>query len=74
MALQMSRFHAAVEEALSRKFRRLVIIHGMGQGTLKMQIRKELQEKYPQFLYQDASFKEYGFGATMVYLKNEKRQ
>ena len=74
LALQMSRFHAAIEEAISKKLRRLVIIHGMGQGTLKMQIRKELQEKYPQYIFQDASFKEYGFGATLVHLRIEKQQ
>ncbi|HEX2394716.1 MAG TPA: DUF2027 domain-containing protein, partial [Bacteroidales bacterium] len=38
LALQMSRFHSAVEEAISKNMRRLVIIHGIGQGTLKMQI------------------------------------
>lgn len=74
MALQMSRFHAAVEEAISKNMRRLVIIHGIGQGTLKMQIRKELQDKYPKFIYQDASFKEYGFGATMVHLITDQKQ
>jgi len=74
LALQMSRFHSAIEEAISKKLRRLVIIHGLGQGTLKMQIRKELQEKYPGFIYQDASFKEYGFGATMVHLIIDKKQ
>jgi dsDNA-specific endonuclease/ATPase MutS2 len=74
LALQLSRFHSAIEEAISRKLRRLVVIHGLGQGSLKMQIRKELQEKYPEFIFQDASFKEYGFGATMVHLKFEKQQ
>ncbi len=68
LALQMSRFHAAVEEAISKNMRRLVVIHGVGQGTLKMQIRNEIQEKYPRFIFQDASFKEYGFGATMIHL------
>lgn len=71
---QMERFHAALEEAISKKLSRLVIIHGVGQGILKMQIRKELQEKYPQFIYQDASFKEYGFGATMVHLTYRDKQ
>ncbi len=70
----MSRFHSALEEAISKKYRKLVIIHGVGQGTLKMQIRKELQEKYPEFLFQDASFREYGFGATMVHLIADKKQ
>lgn len=74
LALQMSRFHAAVEEAIGKNIRRLVIIHGIGQGTLKLQIRKELQEKYPGFLFQDASFREYGFGATMVHIQTDKKQ
>ena len=74
LTLQMTRFHAALDEAVSKKLRRLVIIHGVGQGTLKMQIRKELQEKYPQYLFQDASFREYGFGATMVHLVADKKQ
>jgi hypothetical protein len=74
LALQMSRFHTALDEAISKKCRKLVIIHGVGQGTLKMQIRKELQEKYPEFLFQDASFREYGFGATMVHLIADKKQ
>jgi hypothetical protein len=74
LALQLTRFHSAMEEALSKNMRRLVIIHGVGQGTLKMQIRKELQDKYPNFLFQDASFKEYGFGATMIHLISSKKQ
>ncbi len=74
LALQLSRFHSAIEEAISKNMRRVVVIHGLGQGTLKTQIRKELQEKYPSFLFQDASFKEYGFGATMIHLNIDKKQ
>lgn len=74
LALQMSRFHAAVEEAIAKNLKRLVVIHGIGQGTLKMQIRKEIQEKYPAFVFQDASFKEYGFGATMIHLNLSNKQ
>jgi hypothetical protein len=73
LALQMSRFHSGIEEAISKNLKRVVFIHGLGQGTLKMQIRKEIQEKYPNFIYQDASFKEYGFGATMVHLILDKK-
>ncbi|MBN2813836.1 MAG: DUF2027 domain-containing protein [Bacteroidales bacterium] len=74
LALQLSRFHSAIEEAISKNMRRVVVIHGFGQGTLKTQIRKELQEKYPSFVFQDASFKEYGFGATMIHLNIDKKQ
>lgn len=72
--LQIKRLHESMEEAISKKMRRVVIIHGFGQGTLKMQIRKELQDRYPEFLFQDASFKEYGFGATLVHLHTIKKQ
>ena len=72
--LQMRKFHGSIEEAIEKKAKRLIVVHGVGQGTLKMQIRKELQEKYPQYSFQDASFKEYGFGATLVHLHIIKKQ
>ena len=66
--IQIKRFHESIQDAISNKMRRLVIIHGVGQGTLRMQIINELKNKYPEYLFQDASFKEYGFGATLVHL------
>lgn len=74
LKLQLKRLDESLEEAISKKMRRLVIIHGVGQGTLKMQIRKELQEKYPEYQFQDASFREYGFGATLVHLHTIRKQ
>jgi hypothetical protein len=38
----------------------------VGNGTLKIEIRKELDRMKNKLDYQDASFKEYGYGATMV--------
>jgi hypothetical protein len=72
--IQIKKFHEAMEDAVSRKAKRLIIVHGVGQGTLKLQIRKELQEKYPYYSFQDASFREYGFGATLVHLHIIKKQ
>lgn len=72
--IQLKKFHTSMSEALEKKAKRFVIVHGVGQGTLKMQIRKELQDKYPQFSFQDASFREYGFGATLVHLNIIKKQ
>lgn len=74
LALQMKRLDESMEEAISKSIRRFVIIHGVGQGTLKLQIRKELQEKYPEYQFQDASFREYGFGATLVHLHTIRKQ
>lgn len=66
--IQMSRFETALETAMKSKQSRMVFIHGVGNGRLKHELRKKLDRKYPGFKYQDASFKEYGYGATLVYL------
>jgi hypothetical protein len=67
--LQLARFETSLETALHSNTQKIVFIHGVGNGKLKQELRNKLSRKYPDLQYQDASFKEYGFGATMVYLK-----
>ena len=69
LRIQMNCFRSALEDAIRNKVKRIVFIHGVGNGTLKLEIRNELKRNYPEVTCQDASFKEYGFGATMVHLK-----
>lgn len=45
---------------------RIVFIHGKGEGVLRNALLKELHTHYKQCRVQDASFREYGYGATMV--------
>lgn len=66
LEIQLSRFRTALESAIIHKTRRIVFIHGVGNGKLKFELRKILDTEYKKVRYQDASFKEYGFGATMV--------
>jgi hypothetical protein len=66
---QLSRFETALETAIRAKTKKIVFIHGVGNGKLKYELRKKLDRKYPDLKYQDASFREYGYGATMVYLR-----
>ena len=49
--------------------KKIVFIHGKGEGVLRNAIGQELRKKYPRCLSQDASFQKYGFGATMVIIK-----
>jgi dsDNA-specific endonuclease/ATPase MutS2 len=51
---------------LKKKGQKIVFIHGKGEGVLRNAIIKELKSKYKTCTHQDASFQEYGFGATMV--------
>lgn len=65
---QMDKFHSEMKTAIEKRVNKVVFIHGVGNGTLKNEVRKSLQNDYPKYKFQDASFKEYGFGATMVYI------
>ena len=53
----------ANEDKLGQK---IVFIHGKGEGVLRKAILDELKRKWPACTVQDASFQEYGFGATQV--------
>jgi hypothetical protein len=64
--IQMERFRTEMESAIREGISKLVFIHGIGQGTLKNELRRELGAHYKKVDVQDASFKEYGYGATMV--------
>ncbi len=64
--LQMARFKVSLDTAVIHRTKRIVFIHGVGNGKLKFTLRKAIDDQYPDLQYQDASFKEYGYGATMV--------
>lgn len=58
-----------LNENIKYKNKRIVFIHGKGDGILRNAIAQELRRKYPRCISQDASFQKYGFGATMVIVK-----
>ena len=66
---QLEKFHEVLSKYAANKGQKIVFIHGKGDGVLRKAIEKELKTKYKQHYYQDASFREYGFGATMVTIK-----
>ncbi|WP_372641194.1 DUF2027 domain-containing protein [Ancylomarina sp.] len=66
---QMEKFHEVLRENESNRGKKIVFIHGIGNGTLKQKVLSELKRKYKKHSSQDASFKEYGYGATLVTIK-----
>ncbi len=66
---QLDKFHAVLDENKNRKGQKIVFIHGKGEGVLRKEIEKLLKTRYKTYYFQDASFREYGFGATMVTIK-----
>lgn len=69
LEIQIDKFKAELTNAKKQGVKRIVFIHGVGNGTLKNEVRKYLEEQKNMLTYHDASFKEYGYGATMVKLK-----
>ncbi len=69
LKIQMNTFHAELEKAIGNGIKKVVFIHGVGSGILKQEIIKTVKEKYPELVCQDASFKEYGYGATLIFIK-----
>ena len=67
--LQIETFHKTLAENKNNKGLKIVFIHGKGDGVLRSEIEKQLRTRYKSFYFQDASFREYGFGATMVTIK-----
>ncbi len=67
--LQTVKFRTSLESALMKGFSKVIFIHGVGNGKLKYEIRRILDQEYRGMKYQDASFREYGYGATMVCIK-----
>lgn len=66
---QLDKFREVMNQYRNKREQRIVFIHGKGDGVLRKAILDELKRKYPACRHQDASFQEYGFGATMVTIK-----
>lgn len=66
---QLDYFRRILEENKHNKGRRIVFIHGKGEGVLRHAIVNELRYRYKNYPYQDASFQEYGYGATQVTIR-----
>lgn len=69
LVYQLDTFRQTLEQFKAMKGQRIVFIHGKGDGVLRNALLKELNSKYKKYGVQDASFREYGFGATMVTIR-----
>ena len=66
---QLDVFRRTLKEYEKHRGTRIVFIHGKGEGVLRKALVNELQYRYKQYTWQDASFREYGYGATQVTIK-----
>lgn len=63
--IQLERFEREMEYCLSNGIKKLIAIHGVGNGKLKQEIILILKS-IDGISYHDAPYKNYGFGATEI--------
>ena len=68
LKIQMTHFKSFLNKSINKKQRKIVVIHGVGEGVLRHEIRKELDIYHPYFEYCDASYEDFGYGATEIRL------
>ncbi|WP_024989557.1 DUF2027 domain-containing protein [Segatella albensis] len=66
---QVDYFKSVMQENKKHRGQKIIFIHGKGEGVLRQAIIHELNYRYKSCTYQDASFQEYGYGATQVTIK-----
>lgn len=65
--LQIETARRRLEHAIANRIPRLVFIHGIGEGVLRMEL-EYLFGRYPEVAFYDADYRKYGAGATEVYI------
>lgn len=64
--LQMETAKRQIEFASRKRIRKMVFIHGVGEGVLKAEL-DFLLGRYDNLKFYDADYQKYGIGATEVY-------
>jgi hypothetical protein len=62
--VQLRHFQSALDRAINERYRTLTVIHGVGNGRLKEEVRSIL--KSMKLRFHDGSYSKYGFGATEI--------
>ena len=69
--LQIETAKRRLEFAIQNRIQRIVFIHGVGEGVLKLEL-EYLFKRYEGLKFYDANYQKYGQGATEVYIFQSK--
>ncbi|MBN4057934.1 DNA mismatch repair protein MutS [Olleya sp. AH-315-K02] len=67
LTLQIETAKRKLDFAISKRFQKIVFIHGKGEGVLKLEL-DYLFGRYNNIKFYEANYKKYGLGATEVYI------
>ena len=67
LTLQLDNAKRQLEFAIRERIQKVVFIHGVGEGVLKLEL-DYLFGRYSNVKFYDANYQKYGLGATEVYI------
>ena len=67
LTLQIDTAKRQLEFAIRKRIQRIVFIHGVGEGILKIEL-EYLFKRYDNLKFYEADYQKYGQGATEVYI------
>jgi len=67
LSLQIDTAKRQLEFAMRKRIQRIVFIHGVGEGVLKIEL-EYLFKRYDNLKFYEADYQKYGQGATEVYI------
>lgn len=67
LTLQLETAKRQLEFAINKRIQKVVFIHGVGEGVLKIEL-EYLFKRYDNVRCYDADYQKYGLGATEVYI------
>jgi|GEM_PF-1562081 len=68
LRMQINYFIRHLELAMSNKLHKIIVIHGVGNGVLKTEVRN-IASSYDGVNFADASIHKYGVGATEIFIE-----
>ena len=71
LTLQLETAKRRLEFAITKRIQRVIFIHGVGEGVLKLEL-EYLLKRYDGIKFYPANFQNYGHGATEVYIEQRK--
>ena len=64
LVLQLEVVSELIREANRQRIRKFVLVHGVGKGKLRKEIRRFLADSYPEIEFLDGNYQKFGGGAT----------
>jgi hypothetical protein len=70
--IQLECFRREMNAAIRSNEREIIFVHGIGNGTLRNELRRVAARDYAWCTQEDASFRDFGFGATRIRIPQNK--